>query len=87
MFRSLNLQKLETYVASNGKLYHEIVQGAENTVIFEGFIDHPLYQNTPLVLMDNITFHKNIRYNRGWNSCTRHLIQLNSISSKTRLVN
>eukprot|EP00963_Diacronema_lutheri_P004551 scaffold346_cov347-Pavlova_lutheri.AAC.34 len=52
-------------VASNGKLYHEIVQGAENTVIFEGFIDRILYQNTPLVLMDNIAFHKNIRNNRG----------------------
>lgn len=64
-FKSWRHMSLVLAVASNGKLYHEIVQGAENTVIFEGFIDRPLYQNTPLILMDNITFHKNFRNNRG----------------------
>jgi len=64
-FKSWRHMSLLLVVASNGELYHEIVQGAENTVIFEGFIDRILYQNTPLVLMDNIAFHKNIRNNRG----------------------
>lgn len=48
-------------VASDGSMYHRVIQGAANKAVFFNFVSELPYAKGAVLLLDNVAFHKDVK--------------------------